>query len=122
MLKNWLRAGVVCAALLIGGGLAPRPASAHMIDVLMVNLPYPVNVGGTTLPAGAYTIRTEDLGSASPILVFQSENGASAAVPVMKIARPSNNGGKAELVIDRRGDSYKLDKIWMDGYSGFWLR
>ena len=123
MLKIWFRGAIVSAALWIAAGMAAaRHASAYMIEMLTVTLPHSVSVGEATLPAGEYTIRTDDLGSSSPVLIFQSENGAAAVVPAMKIARPSSDAGKkAGLVIEHHGDAYRLAKVWLDGHSGYWL-
>ena len=51
----------------------------------------------------------------------KADAGVTVAVPAMRITRAySERHGKTEVVLERHGDTYRLDKVWIqDQLSGY---
>jgi hypothetical protein len=107
-----LMAGV-CLAGLLGAG----PAVAQMVDVVRVTLSHGAMMGTIPLPPGEHTIRElTDIGSSASVIQIRSSAGASAAAMAMRIPEPNNRRtGHTQVVLQRDGDKYHIDKIWLEG-------
>lgn len=88
-------------------------AFASSGDRLRVTLPHAILVGGHHLAPGDYAVRTLDTGTDTSVLVFESVQGdihvavIASRVPANSLEPPT----KTELVLQRDGDSYRLEKI-----------
>ena len=120
MLNRFLNGVALAVVLWFIAVVAAFPAAAQSND-LNVKLPYTVTVGAKTLPPGEYSIHTVETGIDSRILLFESDAGVTVAVPAMRITRAySERHGKTEVVLERHGDTYRLDKVWIqDQLSGY---
>ena len=103
---------VLAAALSIGAAFA-SPA-----DTLMVKFASPVLVGDKLLPAGDATVSILRGASNYIILNVRAENGANAAVVVNRISN-TDESISTSVVLGKRGNVLKLEKIWLDDHTGF---
>jgi hypothetical protein len=105
------------AITMIATGLACGAAFAAAGQTVSVTLPEAVDVGGTTIPGGHYTItEADDLGGRS-LFVIRSDNGSSvASVLAMKNADPSGDQ-KTDVVLTNKGGAMHLDKLFIAGES-----
>jgi hypothetical protein len=104
-----LTMGLVTASI----GIAQGP----LYDRITVNIPYAVNVNGTTLPAGDYDIRQhESTGGGSRVVHFFTDRGLQLETTAMAIPTVDNRTPEeTKLVVERFGPDYYLNKIWVQG-------
>ena len=101
--------GVATTVLLLAG---VQKSSAQIIDTVVdFTTSFPFTVGNATVPAGSYTIRTDD--DNPQILILQGKN-ASALFQVDPVSSPTTPS-KTEIVFSRYGNSYLLKNIWIEG-------
>lgn len=87
-------------------------------DTLIVDFPNQVIVGGERLEAGQYHIRQVPSASNPRILEFSSENGTALEVTVTASPILDNqNVNKSTVVLENRGGTSYLSKIWVEGKS-----
>jgi hypothetical protein len=88
-------------------------AFAGSDDRLRVTLPHAIVVGGNHLAAGDYAIRTLDTGADSSVLVFESlQSHVHVAVITSRVPNAVfEPPAKTELVLERDGDTYRLEEI-----------
>lgn len=124
MKKQALLAAGVCLASVLGLGLGSRPAFAETADLMRVTLPYAVQVGTVTMPAGEMTITDIRDNGNSSILVLRSASGESMEAVAERIAAPISGGSSQSRVVFRHvGNKYQMEKIWMLGRDyGFDLK
>lgn len=92
-------------------------AQGPLYDRITVNLPYPVHVNGTTLPAGDYDIRQhESTAGGSRVVHFFTDRGMQLETTAMAIPTVDNRTpSETKLVVERFGSDYYLNKIWVQG-------
>ena len=84
------------------------PASAQTIT-LKSSVPFDFMVGGRTMPAGEYVVRTDGrLG----VLQVSAANGIAPAFTTINAADGPLDGDGAFLTFNRYGGDYFLAKIW----------
>ncbi len=87
------------------------PVSAQMAQIqLRASVPFDFVVGGQTMPAGDYLVRT-----VSNFGVLELRNESSGATPVLAMSDAANGSlqeGGAFLAFHRYGGDYFLTKIW----------
>ncbi len=111
-----------CAGALLVAGL---PSSAYVIgeEAIFVNVQFPFEAGGRSLPPGTYRFGHRVGPFASVML---SSRDGKVRVPLLALTRPqrshSPDAPVAGLVFDKIGDRYVLAEIWLHGLSGFRLR
>jgi hypothetical protein len=93
-------------------------AFAGSADTITAHLSNPVVVGQKTLPAGDITMNVVSSGSDFPILAVRAQNGESVAVVVSRINSPDEQS-HASVVLGRRGDQLKLERVWLDDGTGY---
>jgi hypothetical protein len=93
-------------------------AFAGSADTITAHLSTPVVVGQKTLPAGDITMNVVSGTSDYPILAVRAQNGESVAVVVSRINN-TDEQSHASLVLERRGDQLKLERVWLDDGTGF---
>ncbi len=105
---------VVCA-------IAGSAFAQSVTDTVSVQLDRPVVVNGIELPAGHLTIHILSTGgSGSTALLVRADSGAEAGVLVNRLyyGQPKAHDG-AMLILDRRGNEYVLEQVWMSENIGF---
>jgi len=92
-------------------------AQGPLYDRITVNLPYPINVNGTTLQAGDYEIRQhESVAGGSRVVHFFRDGGMKLETTAMAIpALDNRTPEQTRLVLDHVGPDYYLNKIWVQG-------
>lgn len=91
-------------------------AQSPITDTIVVNFANPVKVNGTELSAGEYTIRQLPSASSPRLLEFTSDNGTKLEVVASAIPTIDNRTArKTRVLLERRGDNFELDKIWIEG-------
>src|SRR5437588_12481709 len=101
---------------LLIGAMGPVWAQGPLYDRVIVNLPYSVVVEDRTLPPGSYTIQEDRSQTKNNILHIYSDNGMKlettvTTIPAVKNRTPSDS----QVVLDRYGNDYYLDKMWVQG-------
>src|SRR5580700_8611893 len=76
VMKNYARS-LVAVVFCLGLGGAARAATQ---DDIVVNLPFEFVAGGTTQPAGTYTVRHVSDETAGPLILTNRDNGSSVLV------------------------------------------
>src|SRR6185369_4722453 len=91
--------------------------SATFVDHVNVRFSTPVVVGTTTMPAGDCAIQVVRGSSDNVFLTFRSASGVSASVLVNRSNEMDNDtqltGDQARVVLNRRGNDYRFDRIVM---------
>jgi len=77
-------------------------------------------VAGTEIPAGENTIQVLSASDGNVVLLVRSESGPQAFVLTNRL----NGGaprvsGEVHVTLQRRGDVYRLDQIWLADHTGF---
>jgi hypothetical protein len=88
-----------------------------LYDRIQVNLPYKITLGEKTLEPGDYTIqRLPDNGGGGRVLLFYTDNGMKFETSAMTIpALDPNTARDTKLILNRVGDDYYIEKIWVQG-------
>jgi hypothetical protein len=112
----------LCAAAL--AILAASSAfSATFVDHVNVRFSTPVVVGTTTMPAGDCAIQVIRGSSDNVFLAFRSQSGVNASVMVNRSNEMDNEtqlfDDHARIVLNRRGNDYRFERIVMPDHSGF---
>jgi len=97
--------------------LAIGIAQGPLNDRIIVTLPYPVNVNGTTLQPGEYEIRQHDsVAGGSRIVHFYSDKGMKFQTTAMGIpALDNKTPEETSLILNHIDSDYYLNKIWVQG-------
>jgi hypothetical protein len=107
----------IASALLLSA-MAVRPATAQIVSLAKVNLPFDVTVAGTPIPAGQYTILSAREDSGSPILMFRSEKGSAVEVLAKPIQTLDNSESlHTQFIVGEHGSERTLNKLWIAGQS-----
>ena len=109
------RFGRTCVSMLVGGGIAASALLAGNTALVTVTLPHAVTVGAATLPSGQYTISSVDMASGDDILVIRSEKGNVVATLQAQKTYLNNRAEKSQVVLSRDGDTWNLDKLFVEG-------
>jgi hypothetical protein len=110
----------ICGAalLLCGAMLAQLP-----VDRISVRFATPVLIGETKFPAGDCDIQVVRGSSDQVVLVMRSHDGPSASALVNFISDDTTDttDGHASLILERRGDTYRLNRIVLPDHTGYQL-
>jgi len=90
-------------------------ALAAPIDTLTAHFTSPVSIGDKVLPAGEVTFSVIH-GTSSMLLVARTANNEAAAVMVNRQYQ-SDDSRKSEVVLNKTGNTLKLDSVCVDGIS-----
>jgi hypothetical protein len=96
--------------------------SAHnAMDMVKFHSSTAITVAGTEFPAGDNTIQMLDSGSGNVVLLVRSvESGAQAMVLASRLNGAAPHGSdKVQVTLQRRGNAYGLDQIWISNRDGF---
>ena len=103
--------GLVFAAMIY-----PSQAHAQIVGSLEADIPFQFHAGNTRLPAGKYVIRM--LGDSDPTTMEISKpDGLVAALFQVRSAEANSTPRKAELIFNKYGNKYFLEKIFDEGES-----
>jgi hypothetical protein len=106
------------AALAMAGTMLAQSTT----DRINAHFSTPVVAGGSTLPAGDYTIQVLRGSSDNIILVLRSESGAAVSVSANRFTDSSAaTSDRVNLVLVRHGGAYQLDSILFPDRTGFQL-
>src|SRR5882762_3888542 len=107
----------ICAALLGVCGIA---SAYNSMDTMKFHSATAIMVAGTELPAGDNTIQVLGASDGNVVLLVRSESGPQAFVLTNRLngATPQGNG-EVRVTLQRRGDVYRLDQIWLTDHIGF---
>src|ERR1051325_295399 len=109
---------IVAAALTLGMVMLVSPVaqSQPLDDRVIVNMPYTTTVGHKVLPPGEYVIQRMHSASGSRVLLFYSDNGMKFETSALTIpCLDMNTARDTKVVLDRIGDDYYYDKVWVQG-------
>ncbi len=79
-----------------------------------------IMVAGTELPAGDDTIQVRGISDGNVVLLVRSEFGPQAFVLTNRLNGDAPHGnGEVQVTLQRRGDLYRLDHIWLPDHTGY---
>jgi hypothetical protein len=96
--------------------IAALGLSAASTDLVKVNLPAPVMVGGVELPSGECTIQEMSSGG-NVVLLVRSKTGQQSAVLANRLSEMQE--GHTSVVLSRQEGRYTLDQVWLGDDKGF---
>ena len=99
---------VLFLSVLTVAGSAYAQSVAHR-----ANVPFDFIVGGTSLPAGEYTI--ESINSTDKLLLIRSADGNGKAMTLSHSVISRRPTEKSELIFSQYGGEYFLAQIWTAG-------
>jgi hypothetical protein len=103
-------------ALVFAAMIYPQQTHAQLIGTMEADIPFQFHAGNTKLPAGKYQIRM--LGDSNLSLIEISKPDGSVAVLLqVRGAEANSTPGKSELVFNRYGNRYFLEKLFDEGQS-----
>jgi hypothetical protein len=115
-MRSILGKSVILAALFLL--LAGANASAALVEVLDVKIPFPFVANGQSFPAGRYEIEREDLTSA--VLLIRGETGThSTFVPIVSDGGQDPAGSAPVLTFDRYENQFRLSSVWESDRQGW---
>ena len=115
-IRSLLPAAAALIAFGAAGPVTPRASAQPLWDVVKVNLPYSVTLGNKTIPPGDYMIKQMEGAGDSPILLIYNGTGMKFETSALTIkALDVNTPQKSEITLHHVGDSYYLDKVWVQG-------
>lgn len=104
--------GTKVVTAMIATGLVAGAAFAG--STVTVTLPQSVNVGGTTLASGPYTITESSLLGGQTLFVFRSDKGETASALGMKTAEAGDDQKTSFVLVNEKGTLH-LDKLFIAG-------
>jgi hypothetical protein len=84
---------------------------AAPVNPITVNLPYPVTVGSTTLPAGQYEMNSFEMGG-EDIFVIRGEHTQPVTV---RAQRMESDSDRTEVTLTKDSETWHLDKLTVAG-------
>jgi hypothetical protein len=107
----------ICVAILVACGAASAQDST---DLLKFHGSTAIMIAGTELPAGDNTIRVLDAKDGNIVLLVRSEFGPQAFVLTNRLYGAAPHGsGQVHVTLQRQGNTYRLDQIWLPDHTGF---
>jgi hypothetical protein len=102
-----IRNALVFAAILLGACVS----TAHAQETIVAKIPFAFVVGGTTLPAGEYEVRTVDAGGI--VLAIEGrDNPSKVALATSNTEGIDPAGDEPALVFIHYENQYRLAQIW----------
>ena len=88
---------------------------AQAQEPMVVNIPFDFVVGGTTLPAGEYSVKTS--GPVRTLLLIDRQDPSASIFMGTNAIIASEPKSESKLVFNRYGDRYFLSQVWSSGNS-----
>ena len=104
---------MICAVVCALGRTGMAQSSGETVKV---HLDHAIVVSGVEIPAGDCTLRLVEEGG-NGLLTVRSEFGPQAAALVNPVYDEGSHHA-ASVVLQHRGDTYFLDRIWLNGGEG----
>lgn len=95
------------------GFLVVVSAAQAQTTYLKANVPFDFVVGGQSLPAGEYSLRS--LGMTSEVLAIHNDDQSDTQWALSYACEKLEPATKSVLVFRRVGDQYFLSRIWIAG-------
>ena len=116
-MKNRILKGITMLMLIAAVAVMAALVSAHaQTHVSMIaEIPFDFVVGGKSLKAGDYAVRTFTNNSAALLIINQDSD--EAAVRLTQSIQTRNVPRQAKLVFHRYGQRYFLSEVWTIGNS-----
>jgi len=108
-----MRALVMASVMALTAMASTRVAQAQ--DHLVIRIPFDFVVGGTTLPAGEYSVNTS--GPERTLLLIDRQDASASIFMGANAIIASEPKSESKLVFNRYGDRYFLSQIWTAGNS-----
>jgi hypothetical protein len=103
-------------SLVFAAMIYPQQTHAQLIGTMEADIPFQFHAGSTKLPAGKYLIRM--LGDSNlSVIEISKPDGSVAVLLEVRDAEANSTPPKSELVFNRYGSSYFLEKIFDEGDS-----
>jgi hypothetical protein len=106
----------VFIALIFVAMIYPQQTHAQLIGTMEADIPFQFHAGNTKLPAGKYFIRMMDDSNLTLIEIGRPD-GSVAVLLQVRQADANSVPPKSELVFNRYGDQYFLEKLFDEGES-----
>ena len=109
----------LCLAAVVGIGLTAVPAIGRSTQHLITfNVAQEMNVKGTKLPAGKYTIRDMGMWSGAPVLQIRSDDTDRQIITFAHFTQPGLDAPKeSSVAFQQDGDAYRLIRVRVAGRS-----
>lgn len=109
---------VLCLLFLSPNG----PVTAGEQKRMMVKIPHEFTVSDQALPAGRYSVSTEE-GDPVKLHIHDLSGETCAWLPVItRLALHAHADTEARMVFDRVGGQHFLSEVWLPGKDGFLIR
>lgn len=103
-------------ALVFAAIIYPSPTHAQIVGSVEADIPFQFHAGDARLPAGKYVIRMVD-DSDLKIMEISKPDGSVAALFQVHSAEANSTPRKTELIFNRYGNKYFLEKVFDEGES-----
>jgi hypothetical protein len=103
-------------ALVFTAMIYPQQTHAQLTGTMEADIPFQFHAGNTKLPAGKYLIRMLD-DSNLTLIELSKPDGSVAVLLQVRDAEANSTPRKSELVFNRYGDHYFLEKLFDEGQS-----
>jgi len=105
------------AALALAVWAIPGISQGPMYDRIEANIPYPITLGDKTLQPGEYTIQQlQSSTGAGRVLLFYTDKGMKFETSALTIPTLDPKTARdTKIILNRVGDDYYIDKIWLEG-------
>lgn len=103
-------------ALVFAAMIYPSSAHAQIVGSMEADIPFQFHAGDARLPAGKYVIRMVD-DSDLKIMEISKPDGSVAALFQVRSAEANSTPRKTELIFNRYGNKYFLEKVFDEGES-----
>ena len=103
-------------ALVFTAMIYPQQTHAQLTGTMEADIPFQFHAGNTKLPAGKYLIRMLD-DSNLTLIELSKPDGSVAVLLQVRDAEANSTPRTSELVFNRYGDHYFLEKLFDEGQS-----
>jgi hypothetical protein len=112
-MKSQMLKGMTMVMLVVSVAFVAAVVSANgQTGRVSSHVPFDFVVGGETLPAGDYEIRSATSGSQA--LTVQNSESRTAVIRLTNVIEPKNNT-QSRLIFHRYGQKYFLAEVWSGG-------
>jgi hypothetical protein len=103
-------------ALVFAAMIYPQHIQAQLVGTMEADIPFQFHAGNTKLPAGKYFFRMMD-DSNLTLIEISKPDGSVAVLLQVRETDAKSAPRKSELVFNRYGDKYFLEKLFDEGES-----
>lgn len=103
-------------ALVFATMIYPQRIQAQLVGTMEADIPFQFHAGNSKLPAGKYFFRMMD-DSDLTLIEISKPDGSVAVLLQVRQAEANSTPRKSELIFNRYGDKYFLEKLFDEGES-----